>query len=167
MENILNFINAYNLKTLPFAQAAGLSPAAWAMKASGKRKWLSSEPQGIINYLFAVIAEASLVVEDEVQDGMEETIKLVERKNDYKYHTYFILCETTNLLKIGKSVDVKHRFISLQSSSPMNMVLLHQVNEDREAEFHERFQHLRKHGEWFYYTSDIKNFIEELKAKSE
>jgi hypothetical protein len=90
-------------------------------------------------------------------------IKNTERpKKEERVHTYFILCEGTNFIKIGKTKDIKKRIEMLQTGLPQKLRLVASVREDIENKLHKRFAHLRHNGEWFQFTQEIKNFIKTL-----
>jgi hypothetical protein len=81
-----------------------------------------------------------------------------------KTYTYFVLNESSGDIKIGKTTNIKGRMSGLQNGSAQKLCLLHLVNEDREAEFHRRFAHIRiPGGEWFQGTPILRNFVDALK----
>ena len=73
--------------------------------------------------------------------------------------TYFIFNPMTNMIKIGKTIDVAHRMRVLSTQSGCELELLHIVDEDVEYELHTKFKHIRHHGEWFYDDGQIREFI--------
>ena len=79
-----------------------------------------------------------------------------------KTKTYFVQGALTGLVKIGKTQTMGRRFLAIQSVSPDIVCLLKVVSEDREAEYHKRFAHLRQHGEWFTPAPELLDFINEL-----
>jgi len=81
---------------------------------------------------------------------------------EYVYFVLFVL-KDFRAIKIGKSEKeegVKSRVKSLQTSSPVKLILLGYTR-GCEYKLHKRFQEHRINGEWFAYDS-IKNEIEEI-----
>lgn len=76
-------------------------------------------------------------------------------------YTYFVLAETTRLIKIGKARNVQARLKALKSVSPDVLTLLAVVDGSvyPEDELHRRFDANRKHGEWFVPTPELLAFI--------
>jgi hypothetical protein len=71
--------------------------------------------------------------------------------------TYLIrAASATGRIKIGQSIDVRKRLLTLQAASP---VLLNVVATlpglQHEAELHRRFASQRRHGEWFDPSSEL------------
>ena len=65
---------------------------------------------------------------------------------------YAIEAPTSGLVKIGSSKDPHYRFRTIQAMSPemLEMRIVSPVDgRELEKSFHERFVHLRHHGEWF------------------
>jgi len=79
---------------------------------------------------------------------------------------YFIEAPSARLIKIGTSRYVDGRIRTLRSGSPVALRLLGCVagNVDAERELHGRFAKLRKHGEWFRATDDLRRFIADALA---
>jgi hypothetical protein len=73
---------------------------------------------------------------------------------------YFI--SGAGLIKIGVTTKVDARLRSLELSSPVELVFLGMYPGTRSDEFalHKRFAHLRRHGEWFNDTEELRAFIE-------
>jgi hypothetical protein len=69
-------------------------------------------------------------------------------------------------IKIGKSVNPKNRIIHLQTGSDERLNLLGFISEDiiSEKELHDKFSRYKIHGEWFYFSEALINFIEENTA---
>lgn len=63
--------------------------------------------------------------------------------------TYFIQHPKTSLIKIGKSVCPESRLLQLEGGAGARLKLLGSIAGDKEKELHEKFAHLRQHGEWF------------------
>ena len=65
---------------------------------------------------------------------------------------YAIEAPASGLVKIGSSSDPAGRFKTIQAMSPemLEMRIISPVDgRELEKSFHERFAHLRHHGEWF------------------
>jgi hypothetical protein len=73
--------------------------------------------------------------------------------------TYFIRQGTDGPIKIGKTTDLGHRFNRLQVGSAVKLNVLRVLLGDHERALHERFAHLRMHGEWFEPGTDLVEFI--------
>lgn len=73
---------------------------------------------------------------------------------------YFIR-SSNKFIKIGYSTDPDHRKLGLQTGSPMKLHLQATMPGcyKTESGLHEMFSHLRKNGEWFRYTDELKWFI--------
>lgn len=98
-----------------------------------------------------------------LQDGT--IIKVVEGSDrSKKSKIYFVLCKEAQSVKIGVTNDVKKRFDSLQTANPFKLELLKFVegNRNQEQEIHQKFEHLRVNGEWFSYSEELSNFIDNL-----
>lgn len=67
------------------------------------------------------------------------------------------------LIKIGVTTDVDARLRSLSNSSPVPIRYLGSYLGTREAEreMHDKFKHLRRHGEWFDDTPELRAEIED------
>lgn len=81
---------------------------------------------------------------------------------------YFIHSEHGAVVKIGWSSNVHQRLASLNQYSPVPLTLTATFpgGLPDERKMHERFAHLRKHGEWFAASPELMDFIAELKAKT-
>jgi len=78
-------------------------------------------------------------------------------------NVYFMHAEN-GLIKIGKSTDVKARLSQLQTLSPISIRIINTpLCTATEAELHQRFAHLRDHGEWFTPGKELLDFIESVK----
>lgn len=80
----------------------------------------------------------------------------------YRY-VYFIGAEATGYVKIGCADDPKHRLATLQIGSPYRLRLRGVLRTDDapglEREYHDRWDHLRHHGEWFKADRDLRKFM--------
>lgn len=74
---------------------------------------------------------------------------------------YFIQSLEGGLIKIGKAQNLKKRFANIQSMSPVPLKILAVVAGYHEAEIklHQRFAHLRSHGEWFHPNKELLDYI--------
>jgi hypothetical protein len=74
--------------------------------------------------------------------------------------TYVIEYPGTNLIKIGQAKYFVDRFAQLKTGSPVDPVVLCVFRGAKhEHEFHKRFSHLRHHGEFYYFTPEIRAYI--------
>lgn len=63
---------------------------------------------------------------------------------------YFIQAQSGGPIKIGKTTrDAYQRMANLQTSHHEKLILLATTERHLEEDLHERFKHLRLHGEWF------------------
>lgn len=67
-------------------------------------------------------------------------------------YTYVITTEDKQYLKIGKTIDVNKRLSSLQTSSPVTLILEGYFIGDIESLLHKEFKNNRVKNEWFIYT---------------
>lgn len=77
---------------------------------------------------------------------------------------YFLQCQTTKLIKIGITNNVKNRVTDIQVSCPTKLVLIGSVPGHRSFEYslHQRFADARVRGEWF---SPVPELLEFIKAR--
>ena len=71
---------------------------------------------------------------------------------------YAIEAPASGLVKIGSSEDPHYRFRTIQAMSPemLEMRIVSPVDgRELEKSFHERFTHLRHHGEWFRQKQEL------------
>ena len=68
-------------------------------------------------------------------------------------------------IKIGTTVDLLNRFNSLQSNNPKQLYVLATTEGSykEEKELHNKFKNYRYNREWFYYSKEIKDFVETIK----
>lgn len=83
-----------------------------------------------------------------------------------KFNSRYYLNQAHNAVKIGKTKNVKARFRSIQTASPVKLKLLKIIDvksgkeaRDKEKLFHDKFNHLRLHGEWFAFQNKLKYYI--------
>lgn len=101
------------------------------------------------------------------KEMMPTWIKKPEKK--YKEtNIYFILSENGKI-KIGRTTDIKKRFKNIRLISPCQLKLLYVIENTSytlENEIHLKFKHLRSHGEWFYFSDEIKKYISECEDRN-
>ena len=75
--------------------------------------------------------------------------------------TYFILAQTTSLVKIGSAVDVLSRLRELQTGCPVELTLLGAVSAAKhgERDLHRRFAKQRERGEWFRWVKPMRDLL--------
>lgn len=79
--------------------------------------------------------------------------------------TYFIKMD--NMVKIGKSIHPEKRLKALQTNNPSKLILLYTTNKFNESEIHNKFYEYRTQGEWYQFSDEIKQFIDQLKIEDE
>lgn len=79
-------------------------------------------------------------------------------------YVYFIRAGRTNLVKIGWATDVDKRQRELQTASPhpLHLIGYEPGSLFDEADWHDRFKHLRVRGEWFLLAADLRDTINKL-----
>jgi hypothetical protein len=75
--------------------------------------------------------------------------------------TYFLLAPEVKLVKIGQSGNPFARMAALRRMNAADVEILTVVSE-KEAVLHERFKHLRHHGEWFRVDPEIGIYLDEI-----
>jgi len=77
---------------------------------------------------------------------------------------YFIQCEVTGRIKIGRAKNPRRRLSEVQTGSPTKLRLVGTIPGGRseELELHAKFTGARLHGEWFIPTSDLLDHINKL-----
>ena len=80
---------------------------------------------------------------------------------------YFIKGEKTNLIKIGETLRncPCRRFKEIQTHSPDKLEIIGTARGYRDRQLHKLFSKYRKHGEWFDFSEEIRNFIDKYDAK--
>lgn len=73
---------------------------------------------------------------------------------------YFVQTADNQFVKIGKADDVAKRLSGLQTGAAQKLKLLATMpgGHEEERAIHQRFDHLRTQGEWFYSTPEIVTF---------
>lgn len=72
---------------------------------------------------------------------------------------YFVLCG--DAVKIGTSTNPRSRVAEMQTGSPLHLKLLAVTPGDLtvERKYHEKFNHLRKGGEWFHAAPELLAYV--------
>lgn len=82
----------------------------------------------------------------------------VPRERHFK--TYFIFCEQSGLVKIGKSECPETRLASLQTANSGALTLIGTIDGDHEESLHSRFGAARSmRGEWFHLSDSLYEFL--------
>lgn len=96
--------------------------------------------------------------------GKDERLRKVPKYNDSR--VYFIKSKNMGMVKIGTTRSgVESRLDALQTGSADVLELVKDVpgSFDRERSIHDVLAIFRSHGEWFHYTNEVKNYIQEVK----
>jgi len=75
---------------------------------------------------------------------------------------YFLVADELNLVKIGRTKDVKKRVDFINTSSPVELELvsvLRGIDPIQEQLIHEKFKVLRVRGEWFHLSDELRDFV--------
>jgi T5orf172 domain len=93
--------------------------------------------------------------------------RVCSRKNGMTTEVYFIEAKDVGLIKIGTSTSSSSRLDAIRLLSPVPLALLAVIKGNRKVEgaLHRKFRHLRRHGEWFEDTLELRAFIEGCKRK--
>ena len=72
--------------------------------------------------------------------------------------TYFLLCPSEGLVKIGQSISPMRRLtqLRLMNAAPVEALT---ITLTPEQELHSRFAHLRHHGEWFSIAEEMVTYL--------
>lgn len=80
---------------------------------------------------------------------------------------YFVQGETTKRIKIGYSSQIEKRIKGLQTSEPIKLIhVIPNASTDAESSLHNKFSHMRTHGEWFTSHPKLLAFIYSLKMQN-
>jgi hypothetical protein len=85
-------------------------------------------------------------------------------------HVYFVQAVGGGPIKIGHAANVAARVDRLQTGSPAPLRVLAVIlgaGVSAETSLHQRFAHLRAHGEWFHPAAELTDFIASLKVEDE
>jgi hypothetical protein len=82
----------------------------------------------------------------------------------YTHRVYLVQNNETGSVKVGFSTNVQQRIKALEvaSGSELNLLLVLPASPDTEWAIHHRFHANRKKGEWFHYTGQFLEFVEDL-----
>jgi len=77
---------------------------------------------------------------------------------------YFLFCEKINRVKIGVSDSPEIRIVRHYTSCPFPLELLRVISGPRSLErsIHKRFEHIRRHLEWFEASPELLKYIRDL-----
>lgn len=84
------------------------------------------------------------------------------RRDPSTTNIYFLVAGELNLVKIGRTKDVTKRVNFINTSSPVELELvsvLRGVDPIQEQLIHEKFEALRRRGEWFHLNDELRAFI--------
>lgn len=84
------------------------------------------------------------------------------RRDPSTTNIYFLVAGELNLVKIGRTKDVTKRVNFINTSSPVELELvsvLRGVDPIQEQLIHEKFETLRRRGEWFHLNDELRAFI--------
>lgn len=97
-----------------------------------------------------------------IASGFPAEQKTEKRKSVSKMVVYFV--RAGELIKIGYTSNLEKRIASLSNMSPIPIELIGSLLGDKhvEKEVHNRFAHLRHHGEWFRADKKLLQYIKEL-----
>jgi hypothetical protein len=87
-----------------------------------------------------------------------------KKEKAQKPYVYFILDDSSQNVKIGKSDSPEERLKNLQTANASNLILLKTTKNFTEKYVHDKFSHIRIRGEWFRYTDELKTFITAIKT---
>ena len=117
-----------------------------------------------IDWLFAHKDDLS-VTKSAIVNAMWRNAHPEWRKPQSVGHVYFIEAPSAGVVKIGYASAPSERIKSIQGMSPipLRMVATMPGAIADERNLHKKFSHLRSHGEWFHFTSEIADFIGGIK----
>ena len=80
-------------------------------------------------------------------------------------YIYFLYAPSENLIKIGRTKNLKRRLriLELENATKVKVELSFNHQPELEQMLHEYFAQDRQHGEWFKYSESIKFFIKTFK----
>jgi hypothetical protein len=81
--------------------------------------------------------------------------------------TYIVRNPASELIKIGKTCDMKSRMQALTCGSGVPLEILAVIPSDIEQDLHKQFAHIRVRGEWFDdHNLEIRAYLKDLKNTS-
>jgi len=84
------------------------------------------------------------------------------RRDPSVTNIYFLVADELNLVKIGRTNDVKKRVDFISTSSPVELELvsvLRGIDPIQEQLIHEKFKAMRHRGEWFHLSDELRAFV--------
>lgn len=103
---------------------------------------------------------------DRVRRGEVKKLSLLQKKQLYVLQyslvtVYFIAAPDVAMIKIGKTIDLKKRFATLKTMSPVPLQIACHIDYDESLEYriHQHLKAHRSHGEWFHATKDVVDFM--------
>ncbi|MGP9703110.1 GIY-YIG nuclease family protein [Psychrobacter sp. AOP31-E1-50] len=88
--------------------------------------------------------------------------KLISSQKNISY-TYLLRNPANNLVKIGKTIDIKTRLQAIQCGAGNKLEVLAVIDRNIEREMHVKFSDLREFNEWFRDPDgEIKSYFSEL-----
>lgn len=114
--------------------------------------------------LFDQYAKECLLIWTASQAQATEKEKSLDRQGKFSSVVYFVSDDLGQAIKIGTAKNANTRLAELQCGSSSKLRILKVVKGDRkhEAKLHQKFKHLRMHGEWFKAAPELIKFIESL-----
>lgn len=107
-----------------------------------------------------------ILLQDKVKKGEITELTLLQKKQLYVLQyslttVYFIAAADVAMIKIGKTTDLKKRFSTLKTMSPVPLELACRIEYDDglERRIHEYLAEYRSHGEWFHATKEVVDFM--------
>lgn len=103
--------------------------------------------------------------DEETKRAMEKHRRKIDKKK--KDVVYFIFFEELRVVKIGYTNNIQNRFKNLRVAIPGNLEILGVISGDTvlEKKLHRAFRKYKMRGEWFFYSQELKNYIEEHAEK--
>lgn len=108
-----------------------------------------------------VLNTPSLFDEKFIEDCQRESKKAKDRIQKLT-KTYIVRKRNTKEVKIGKSIQIKHRIRTLETQTGSKLEILALIPKDIESMLHKQFSEFRTIGEWF---DDSKGLIEAFAKK--
>lgn len=96
---------------------------------------------------------------------VDEASEIVETKKGF---VYFVLDESSVAVKIGCTLRPEERFEELQklNANELRFLLIISGTTKREKRLHAKFSKYRIHSEWFEYSDEIKNYVQEKEREN-
>lgn len=126
---------------------------------------LEAEAREMAPYIFADVSQkaAENLGFKTVKDAQRWLADLRRGDTDAQGEVYFITCGDGEwpFVKIGYSKDIVGRMEALQPGAPQKLDLIGRMPGTIQVEraIHEKFSHLREHGEWFRLEDELWDFV--------